>query len=118
MSEIIDKLVYQVKMLGQTIDSMNYPLEALVLSMNWSRAELEDVFKFFEKWEINRLNGVPINNGDFETEFVKNFNSSYQKLKSIILAFWRNGQWKQLCEAYVDSFGQSAPIEYSEIVNR
>lgn len=118
MSELIEKLSYHIEMIGRTIDHQSYPIEALVLSMNWNRTELENVFKFFEDWEIKRKNNATIDSAPFESDFTKRFNLNYQGLKPVILAFWRNGQWTELCEAYVDSFGKSASIEYSEIVNR
>ncbi len=55
---------------------------------------------------------------EFEKDFDDELGVSYQGLKSIISAFYRNGQWTNVCEAYVDSMGDSPPIEYRAIQRR
>lgn len=54
-------------------------------------------------------------------KFERKFSSlaiNYQTLKSVILAFYRNGQWTKICEAYVDSFGDAPSLEYDGIMRR
>jgi hypothetical protein len=109
---------YQVAMLGQAIDSENYPFEALVLSKDWGNHEIEETHNIFEKWSKVLEQGGAFNATDFETEFQEKLGQNYQGLKSIILAFWKNYQWMNVCEAYVDSFGTSPSIEYHAIQNR
>ena len=55
---------------------------------------------------------------EFEQDFNDELGVSYQGLKSIVRAFYRNGQWTTVCEAYVDSMGDSPPIEYHAIQRR
>ena len=118
MADIIEKLVYHVSLLGETIDYEKYPVEALTLSMNWSRADLDRAHDIFERWDQRLENGGAMNTGEFESDFDRELGISYQRLKSIILAFHKNHQWTHVCEAYVDAFGTSPSVEYHSIMRR
>lgn len=114
----LDKLQYQVETLGQTIDYERYPVEALILSKNWGPIELEKAHDIFEDWDKKIEGGGEMNSGSFEDDFAKSLSVNYQGLKSIILAFHRNSQWTNVCEAYVDSFGKTPSVEFFEIAHR
>jgi hypothetical protein len=114
----LTKLRYHVDIIGRTIDSDNYPVESLVLSMGWSADELNKAHDIFEKWDKRLEGGGNLDRYEFEQDFADELEVSYQGLKSIILAFYRNHQWTNVCEAYVDSFGPSPAIEYHSIMNR
>lgn len=116
--ERLDKLEYHVEILGQTINYEMYPVEALILSKNWGPAELEKAHDIFEEWDKKIENGGELNSSAFEQDFRKYLDISYQGLKSIILAFYRNSQWTNVCEAYVDSFGKYPSVEFFEIAHR
>lgn len=53
-----------------------------------------------------------MNSGSFEHGFQESLGVNYQGLKSIVLAFYRNSQWTNVCEAYVDSFGKTPSVEF------
>ncbi|WP_422059821.1 DUF1878 family protein [Sphingopyxis sp.] len=118
IEKIIDKLAYHVSLLGLTIDHEKYPVESLVLDMNWNRAELEKVHDIFEQWDQRLENGEVMNTAAFESDFDRELGISYQGLKSVVLAFYRNHQWTNVCEAYVDAFGKSPALEYHSIMRR
>ena len=44
------------------------------------------------------------------------FNINYQTVKSIVLAFWRNHQWTNVCYGYAMSFEPTIPIEFHQII--
>lgn len=116
--ECISKLKYQVETLGLTIDHQKYPVEALILSKNWGPTDLEKAHDVFEKWDKKLENGDEMKSGLFESDFQDALGVSYQGLKSIVLAFYRNSQWTNVCEAYVDSFDGKPSIEFFEISRR
>jgi hypothetical protein len=118
MMEVIQKLLYQVSILGQTIDYEKYPVESLIMGMNWGREDLDKAHDIFERWDNRLEKGEKISSGEFEADFQRELNISYQGLKSIVLAFYRNSQWTNVCEAYVDSFGKSPSVEYHSIMRR
>lgn len=118
MAEIIEKLVYHVSLLGQTIDYEKHPVEALILSMDWSRADIDKAHDIFERWDKRLEKGGAMSTSEFESDFNRELGISYQGLKSVILAFYRNHQWTNVCEAYVDAFGTSPSVEYHSIMRR
>lgn len=118
MAEIIEKLVYHVSLLGETIDYEKYPVEALILSMNWARVDLNKAHDIFERWDQRLENGGAMSTSEFESDFDRELGISYQGLKSVILAFYRNHQWTNVCEVYVDAFGTSPSVEYHSIMRR
>lgn len=118
MAEIIEKLAYHVSLLGETIDYKNHPIEALILSKNWSRSDIDKAHDIFERWNQRLEKGEAMSTFEFESDFNRELGVSYQGLKPVILAFYRNDQWTNVCEAYVDAFGASPSIEYHSISRR
>jgi len=118
LRETIKKLQYQVSVLGQTIDYERHPVEALIMSMDWGPGEIDKAHDIFERWEARIDAGEKLSKHQFENDFEMALGLSYQGLKSVVIAFWENGQWTSVCEAYVDSFDGMAPIEYHRIARR
>lgn len=118
MAKIIEKLAYHVSLLGQTIDYEKHPVEALILSNDWGQADIDKAHDIFEQWDKRLEQGGVMSTSEFESDFNRELGISYQGLKSIILAFYRNHQWTNVCEAYVDAFGSSPSLEYHSIMRR
>ncbi|AZV77700.1 DUF1878 family protein [Parasedimentitalea marina] len=116
--ERIRKLSYHVSILGQAIDYDKHPVEALILSMDWRAQDLETAHDIFERWDERLEKGETMEKYKFEGDFEKELGITYQGLKSIILAFYESSKWTNVCEAYVDIFGATPPIEYKSIMNR
>ncbi|WP_215765986.1 DUF1878 family protein [Gluconobacter cerinus] len=114
----IKKLSYHVSILGDTIDIENNPIEHLIISKNWDESDLNEVYDIFEEWDKRIESGEKINKANFEHDFSSNLKISYQGLKTIVLAFYKSGQWTNVCEAYVDAFGDCPPTEYLSIMRR
>lgn len=115
---ILQKLQYQVRTLGQIVDYSKHPIEALIFEMDWTEGEIDKMHDIFERWDARIRKGEALESHAFEHDFSNELGVSYQRLKSIILAVYRNGQWTRVCEAYVDSFGASPSIEYHQIMQR
>lgn len=114
----LEKLEYQISILGNAIDYERFPIESLIMSMNWDRGDIDKVHDVFERWDNRLEKGDKFNQSEFEKDFEEAVGVSYQGLKSIIIAFWENHQWTNVCEAYVGSFGGSPPVEYHRIMRR
>lgn len=111
----LDKIHYQLTVLSRTIDSTQHPVESLILEKDWSEGELNKAYDIFEKWEGIIESGTSMSHHSFEADFKNALGVSYQGLKSVLLAFYQNGQWVSVCEAYVLSLGPMASSEYSLI---
>lgn len=118
MVEIIEKLVYHVSLLADAVDYEKHPIESLILSKNWSEADVEKAHDIFERWDHRLENGGTMSTGEFESDFQRELGISYQGLKPIILAFYNNHQWTNVCEAYVDAFGTTPSMEFHSIMRR
>lgn len=116
--EAIEKLTYHVSLLGEAIDYDKHPIEALILSNDWNRGDINKAHDIFEKWDKRIENGGKMSTSEFENDFSRELGISYQGLKSVILAFYRNHQWTNVCEAYVDAFGKSPSVEFHSIMRR
>jgi len=114
----LKKLSYQVSILGQTVDYERHPVEALILEKDWGSEELDKAHDIFENWEKRLESGENMDSAMFEQDFRRELGVTYQGVKPIILAFYKNGQWTNVCEAFVDSFGPSPALEYHSIMRR
>lgn len=116
--EIIDslkKLQYQVSILGHAIDHSNYPVESLIMEFNWAQEDMDEVHSIFGRWDSRLSGGGQMDSGEFEADFKSGLGISYQGLKSVILAFHKNGQWKNVCVSYAKSLGNAPPVEFRSI---
>lgn len=111
----LDKLKYQVRTLAETIDYQAHPVEALILSMDWNEGDIDRAHDIFEKYDNKLHAGEPINWHEFEMELKNEFDIGYQTVKSIILAFFKNHQWTEVCYGYAMSFEPTTPIEFHQI---
>lgn len=116
--QIVEKLQYQVSILGQAIDYDSFPIQSLIMGMNWGPGDIDKAHDIFEDWDKRLENGESMNTSAFESAFEQALGVTYQGLKPIIVAFWENGQWTNVCEAYVDSFGKTPSVEYHRIARR
>lgn len=118
MSDInkkLEKLEFHVKLLAEELSPAESPIATLVIGFNWSEEELDLAHDIFERYDQQLSNEENINWHAFETEFKEKLNVSYQRLKSVILSFYRNRQWEAVCCAYAMSFGDTVPFELKTI---
>lgn len=101
----IKKLKYQMGILISTIDSDKYPVESLILSLNWDDDDLNAAHDIFEKYD-NKIEAKEenINWSAFEHELRDRFDLGYQTVKSIIIAFYKNHQWVEVCYQYAKAY--------------
>ena len=111
----LKKIRYQIRILGETIDHERYPVEGLIMSMDWSENQIGRAHDIFEEYD-NKLNAKQnVNWTNFELALRNEFNIDYQTVKSIILAFYQNHQWVDVCKGYAMSFEPTTPVEFHRI---
>lgn len=108
----IDKIKYHIKMLNHTFDYETNPIESLVIELDWDDEDLNKVSDIFEKYDNKLQKSEEINWTAFEMEIRDEFGIGYQTVKSIILAFYRNHQWVDVCKGYANHHDVS---EFHEI---
>lgn len=118
LAAAIEKLQYQISVIADTIDYDTNPVELLILSMNWDRKELNKAHDIFEKWDKILNEGGAVNQHQFESDFDRELGVSYQGVKSVVRAFYRNDQWTDVIEAFVDGMGPHPSVEYLSIKRR
>ena len=111
----LEKLEFHVKLLAESLNHAENPIASLVVDFNWSSKDLDCAHDIFEVFD-NKLRGKEkINWYDLEKEFSEKLNISYQGLKLVVLSFYRNGQWTEVCHAYASSFGDNVSLELKSI---
>lgn len=111
----LEKIRFHLKLLGEAIDHREHPIECLVLYLNWSESQLERAHDIFEEAQDALEQKQAVNWGQFEHKLRDEFNIGYQSVKSIVLAFYRNHQWTDVCKQYAEAFECS---EFHEITRR
>jgi len=111
----IRKLKYQIKTIAYTIDYERYPVESLILEMDWDENQISEAHDIFEKYDNKLREGEEVNWVEFEMELRDHFQIGYQTVKSIVLAFYRNDQWVDVCKGYAMSFEPTTPVEFHQI---
>ncbi len=92
INEELEKIRYHIKLLSETIDYKEYPIQSLILDMNWDSEDIERAHDIFEKYDTKIENKKRASWTEFELELEQQFNIGYQTVKSIVLAFFRNYQ--------------------------
>ena len=96
----LEKLEFHVKLLAESVNHSENPTASLVVDFDWSSQDLNCAHDIFEIFDTKMRTEEKINWYEFEKEFQDKLNISYQGLKSVVLAFFRNGQWTEVCHAY------------------
>lgn len=118
IDEQLEKIRFQIETLSQAVSWEDHPVESLILSLDWDRDDLNKAHDIFEAWEKRISQGEQISSPAFEADFREKLGIGYQSVKSVVNAFWRNDQWVDVCEAFVDSMGPHPSVEYLPIANR
>jgi hypothetical protein len=121
--DIVDelkKLKFHIKMLSDAaiVTEGMGDLASLVVSFDWSERELNTAHDIFESYEKKLNNAEAANWRTFEKEFSEKLDINYQGLKSVVIAFYRNHQWVNVCAAYANYFEPTTPVEFHFITRR
>lgn len=118
VEKTLERLQYHIETLARTIDFENHPVEALIVQMNWDKSDIDTAHDIFERWDRKLDFGDSMNQTAFEKDFQDELGVGYQRLKFVVNAFHKNGQWTNVCQAYVATFGNQAPVEFHSILRR
>lgn len=116
--EKIKKLEYQVSILSECIDYDRYPVQSLILSLGWDSTQINKAHDIFQNFDEKLEKGEKINWYEFENALEDEFSIGYQTVKSIVLAFYNNHQWVDVCYGYAMSFEPTTPIEFHPITRK
>jgi len=116
--ERLQKVEYQISILSECLDYERYPVQSLILSMNWDSKQLNKAHDIFQKYDEKLDKKEAINWHAFEHDLEEEFSIGYQTVKSIVLAFYNNHQWVDVCYGYAKSFEPTTPIEFHSITRR
>lgn len=103
-----------MQLVSETLDHRKNPIASLVLSMNWGEEELDLAHDLFEEVDTLLQKNEEVNWAKFEGEFSEKLGIGYQGVKSIVLAFFRNYQWVNVCVTYAR---KHKCIEFHEIID-
>ncbi|MGE5341206.1 MAG: hypothetical protein ACM3SY_06960 [Candidatus Omnitrophota bacterium] len=100
----MEKIKFQIKNIGKAINYKDYPIPYLIIEMNWDEEDISRAYDIFKSYNDKLEKGEEVSWIEFELEFEKTFNLGMGRgrdaLKSIVEAFIRNGQWKNVCIEY------------------
>ncbi|MDP2038448.1 MAG: DUF1878 family protein [Ignavibacteria bacterium] len=108
----IEKIKYQLRLIADTLDHVQYPIEALVIELDWSSEDLDAAHDIFEEADIKLEKKELVNWTEFELKLESRFGIGYQTVKDIVLAFYHNQQWGNVCRGYAK---EHDVIEFKEI---
>jgi hypothetical protein len=112
MDDEIQKIKFHIRMIGESIDNNSNPITVLVIDLNWNETDLDEAHDIFEKYDTMLNKEEKVNWTEFEQELRKRFKIGYQEVKRIVLAFYRNHQWGQVCYGYASAHDC---VEFHEI---
>lgn len=110
-----EKIKYHIRLLAEALEARENPIASLVISNDWSASDLDVAHDIFEKFDQRMERKEAVNWHSFEREFNERFGFSYQSVKSVVLAFFRNDQWVSVCKAYAT---EHPCVEFSEIISK
>lgn len=107
----IAKIKFQLHLLGSSIDHHSHPLESLVLSFDWSSEDLRKAEECFLEAQEAIDHNEKFTRSKFENSLKQKLDLDFQDVKSVVIAFYRGGQWVDVCKRYAESFGENPPLE-------
>ncbi|WP_025644207.1 MULTISPECIES: hypothetical protein [unclassified Psychrobacter] len=111
----VNLLQYHLQLLANCIDSDEHPVESLILNMNWNEKQIDRAHDIFQKYDQLIDSKSKIVWSKFEHELRDEFAIGYQTVKAIVIAFYKNHQWVDVCYQYAMSFEPTTPIEFHQI---
>jgi len=118
MNPDIDKIKFHIRMLAEAIDSEEHPIPCLVVEFDWDEKQLTKAHDVFEKYDRLLTEKKNPSWHDLERDLRAEFNIGYQEVKSIVNAFYSNGQWGDVCHWFAAGQEPTCPVELKHILER
>lgn len=87
-------------------------MERLKKEFEWDDETINSIRSIFENYSMRIINEEEISWRGFEMELRDKFKVSYQAVKSIVLAFYKNKEYTDVCRGYAK---EHDVIEFKEI---
>ncbi len=94
-----ERLRYQIKLLGAMVYARN-PIAALVIERDWGEEHLRTAYRIFGDYASKTAGPKGVNWSRFEMDLCNDLGLRQQDIKSIVLAFFRHGEYVGLCRKY------------------
>ena len=114
----IERMKCHIRLLASAIDIREHPIPWLVVEFDWNEDQLEKAHDLFEKYDKMLGEGKKPSWTELETDLKNEFAISYQSVKSIVNAFYRNGQWLEVCQWFAEGHQPGCPTELQHILER
>jgi hypothetical protein len=108
------KLKYHVKQLYQASGNTG-SYASLVIELDWNEDDISAAQDIFEKHSQLIEKGNRLNGGELERELRDRFSIGYHEVKHIVLVFFENSQWQDVCFQYAEQF---RCVEFRKILDR
>ncbi|MCV6608682.1 MAG: hypothetical protein OIF32_10745 [Campylobacterales bacterium] len=96
------KIKYHIRLLNKSIDREEYPLEALIVDMNWTENQFKACNKIFQKYDALVTKNGEVNSENFEFELKDQFDISKEKIRMVVNAFYKKDMWVGICFRYAE----------------
>jgi hypothetical protein len=117
MDPELEKIKYHIRHLAEALDWEEHPIAYLVVHLDWNEEDLDRAHDIFEKYDKLLSQGEQANYSELERDLKNEFGIDYQTVKTIVNAFYANGQWLSVCKWFVKGHGPAVPIEFKHIQN-
>lgn len=116
MNAEIEKLKYHIRMIAESINREEHPIPLLVIEFDWDEKQLSKAHDIFEKYDRLLTEKMSPTWRDLEKDLKTEFNIGYQEVKSIVNAFYSNGQWGVVCHWFAKGQEPTCPVELKHIL--
>jgi hypothetical protein len=103
----IERLEFQVRQLGISLDPIRHPLPQLIIEMGWGSPEFDILTSIFDS-TLDKLRAEEaVDWIEFRSKLDEELGVGPPHLKAVITTLFRNGQWTEVCRRYVSEYPHS-----------
>lgn len=116
MENDIEKIKFHIRQLAEALDIEEHPIPALVIELDWDEKQLTKAHDIFEKYDWLLEKTDKPNWKALEDDLKAEFDIGYQEVKSVVSAFFDNGQWRNVCRWFAKGQEPLCPSELKYIL--
>ena len=103
----IERLEFQVRQLGISLDPTRHPLPQLIIEMGWGSLEFDILTSIFDSTLVKLRAEEAVDWIEFRKRLEEELSVGPPHLKAVITALHRNGQWTEVCRRYAREYPHS-----------
>ncbi|MBL7190799.1 hypothetical protein ISS30_03810 [bacterium] len=97
------KLRFHIEKLNEALENdEERQLTSLIIRLNWDQDDLKSVHSIFEDFHKKLEKGETPEWSEFKETFETKLGVDHQALKDVIRAFYKRGDWKDVCKKYAE----------------